>query len=43
MHPFTANAELAKKGVRVMTRAKGVWLNDSEGHKILDGMAGLCA
>jgi putrescine aminotransferase len=41
MHPFTANAELAKKGVRVMTRAEGVWLTDSEGHRILDGMAGL--
>lgn len=41
MHPFTANGELAKKGVRVMTRAEGVWLTDSEGHRILDGMAGL--
>ncbi len=41
MHPFTANAELAKKGVRVMTRAEGVWLTDSDGHRILDGMAGL--
>ncbi len=39
MHPFTANAELAKKGVRVMTRAKGVWLTDSEGHRIIDGVA----
>jgi putrescine---pyruvate transaminase len=41
MHPFTANAELAKKGVRVMARAEGVWLTDTEGHRILDGMAGL--
>lgn len=41
MHPFTANGELAKKGVRVMARAEGVWLTDSEGHRILDGMAGL--
>ncbi len=41
MHPFTANAELAQKGARVITSAKGVWLKDSEGHKILDAMAGL--
>lgn len=41
MHPFTANGELADKGARVITRAKGVFLHDSEGNKILDGMAGL--
>jgi putrescine aminotransferase len=41
MHPFTAGAELAAKGVRVMTQGKGVWLTDSEGRRIIDGMAGL--
>ena len=41
MHPFTDNAALAKKGVRIMKSAKGVWLTDTEGHKILDAMAGL--
>ncbi|TNJ42249.1 aspartate aminotransferase family protein [Phaeobacter sp. B1627] len=41
MHPFTANGELAQKGVRVITRASGVTLTDSEGHEILDAMAGL--
>ncbi|MEL7164929.1 MAG: aminotransferase class III-fold pyridoxal phosphate-dependent enzyme, partial [Pseudomonadota bacterium] len=41
MHPFTAQSELAEKGARVMTRAKGVWLHDSEGNQILDAMAGL--
>ena len=41
MHPFTHSADLAKKGARVITRAEGVWLNDSEGERILDGMAGL--
>ncbi|MFZ1727449.1 MAG: aspartate aminotransferase family protein [Albidovulum sp.] len=41
MHPFTADADLAKKGVRIITRGKGVYLNDSEGNEILDGMAGL--
>jgi putrescine aminotransferase len=41
MHPFTAGDGLAAKGVRVITRADGVWLTDSDGHRILDGMAGL--
>lgn len=41
MHPFTANGELGKKGVRIITRAKGITLTDSEGVEILDGMAGL--
>lgn len=41
MHPFTTNDELADKGARVITRAKGVYLTDSEGNQILDGMAGL--
>ncbi len=41
MHPFTAGAELAKKGARIITRADGVTLTDSEGRTFLDGMAGL--
>lgn len=41
MHPFTDGNALAKKGARVITRASGVWLTDSEGCEILDGMAGL--
>lgn len=41
MHPFTANGGLAQKGARVITSARGVTLTDSEGHKILDAMAGL--
>ena len=41
MHPFTENAALAKKGARIMKSAKGVWLMDTEGHRIIDGMAGL--
>lgn len=41
MHPFTDNAALAKKGARIMKSAKGVWLTDTEGHRIIDGMAGL--
>lgn len=41
MHPFTAGAELAAKGARVITSAKGVTLTDSEGVELLDAMAGL--
>ena len=40
-HPFTDTADLAAKGARVITSAKGVWLTDSEGNRILDGMSGL--
>jgi len=41
LHPFTAHPTLRGRGVRMITGAKGVYLTDSEGHKILDGMAGL--
>ncbi|SPH19332.1 Beta-alanine--pyruvate aminotransferase [Ascidiaceihabitans donghaensis] len=41
MHPFTTGNELAERGARVITRAEGVYLTDSEGNEILDGMAGL--
>ncbi|MGH1483153.1 MAG: aspartate aminotransferase family protein [Geminicoccales bacterium] len=41
MHPFTAGAELAEIGARVIVRANGVMLTDSEGEQILDAMAGL--
>lgn len=41
MHPFTGNDELAAKGVRVITRATGVTLTDSDGNELLDAMAGL--
>ncbi len=41
MHPFTTNDELAAKGARIITKAKGVYLTDSEGNEILDAMAGL--
>jgi putrescine aminotransferase len=41
IHPFTDAAALAARGARVIVRADGVWIEDSEGHRILDGMAGL--
>jgi putrescine aminotransferase len=41
LHPFTDFKSLHAKGSRVIVRAEGVYLYDSEGNRILDGMAGL--
>lgn len=41
MHPFTETRALNAKGVRVITKADGINLWDSEGHKLIDGMSGL--
>ena len=41
LHPFTDHKTLHETGSRIITRGKGVYLWDSDGHKILDGMAGL--
>ena len=41
LHPFTDHKGLARKGARIVTRAEGVYLFDSEGNRLLDGMSGL--
>lgn len=41
LHPFSQNKDLAKKGARVIVKARGVHVTDSEGASMLDGMAGL--
>ena len=41
LHPFTDTKQLAEVGCRVITRADGVYIWDSEGRRLLDGMAGL--
>jgi putrescine aminotransferase len=41
MHPFSTQDVLSKRGARVITRADGVWITDSDGNRIIDGMAGL--
>jgi len=41
LHPFTDFKALAGKGTRVITRGDNIYLWDSEGQKILDGMSGL--
>ena len=42
LHPFTDHEDLAKVGgSRIITKAEGIWIVDSEGQRILDAMAGL--
>ncbi len=41
LHPFTDFKALAGQGSRIIARGDGIYLWDSEGHKILDAMAGL--
>ncbi|WP_433705441.1 aspartate aminotransferase family protein [Paraburkholderia sacchari] len=41
IHPFSDMGSLNKAGSRVIVKAKGVYLWDSEGNQIIDGMAGL--
>ena len=41
LHPFTDSKTLQKKGARVITKAEGIYLWDSDGNRLLDGMAGL--
>ena len=41
LHPFTNYKELAHTGSRIITRGTGVYIWDSDGNRILDGMAGL--
>ena len=40
-HPFTDHKTLGLDERRVIVRADGVWMWDSDGNRILDGMAGL--
>ena len=41
LHPFTTHHELAGRGTRVIERAKGCYIWEADGHKLIDGMAGL--
>jgi putrescine aminotransferase len=41
LHPFTDFRSLAAEGSRVITRAEGVYLYDTDGKQILDAMSGL--
>ena len=41
LHPFTDFQSLAQKGARIIVKADGIYLWDSDGHKLLDAMSGL--
>jgi len=41
LHPFTDAKKLAARGARVIVNADDIYLWDSEGKRLLDGMAGL--
>ncbi|PPC99072.1 MAG: aspartate aminotransferase family protein [Hyphomicrobium sp.] len=41
LHPFTNHQSLRASGARIIVRGEGPYIFDSEGHRILDGMAGL--
>ncbi|MDP2697716.1 aspartate aminotransferase family protein [Thalassospira sp.] len=41
MHPFTDTADLNARGTRIITKAQGVYIEDSHGKRYIDGMAGL--
>jgi len=41
LHPFSEMKSLNAEGSRVIVRGEGVWIWDSDGNRILDGMSGL--
>ena len=41
LHPFSDTKALAQEGCRVITRADDIYIWDSDGNRLLDGMAGL--
>lgn len=41
LHPFSDHGSLRKEGARIIVKGEGVWLTDSDGNRIMDGMAGL--
>jgi putrescine aminotransferase len=41
IHPFTQTEALNREGVRVIVRGRGIYIWDSDGHRLIDGMAGL--
>ncbi len=41
LHPFTDHGALRGSGPRIMVRGEGIYLWDSEGRRVIDGMSGL--
>ncbi len=41
LHPFTDSQIIREAGSRIITEGDGIYIRDSDGHTIIDGMAGL--
>lgn len=41
LHPFTNLSEFSQHGGRIISRAEGIYIYDSDGNQMLDGMSGL--
>ena len=41
LHPFTDFQDYSEHGGRIMSKAEHIYIYDSEGHRMLDGMSGL--
>ena len=41
LHPFTEHKGLAQSGARIIVKADGTYLWDSDGRRLLDAFAGL--
>ncbi len=41
LHPFTDLGAYSQKGGRIISKAEHIYIYDSDGNKILDGMSGL--
>jgi putrescine aminotransferase len=41
LHPFTDLTHHAAHGGRIVARAEHIYIYDSDGHRIMDGMSGL--
>ena len=41
LHPFTDLQDYSEHGGRIVSRAEHIYIYDSDGHKMLDGMSGL--
>jgi len=41
LHPFTNLRNYSEEGGRIVSRAEHVYIYDSDGNKMLDGMSGL--
>lgn len=42
LHPFTDYRELHAEGARIQAHGEGIYVYDTDGKRIIDGLAGLC-